>query len=158
MANVYEGALSAAGMRFGIVVARFNELVTRNLLAGAEDAIRRCGGDPASVDVAWGPGAFEIPIVADRMAESERYDVVICLGALIRGATSHYDHLASSVTGTLASIAIERGIPVINGVLTVENIEQALERAGAKAGNKGHDAAMSAIEMVSLLQRLPSEE
>lgn len=156
MANVYQGQLTAAGVRFGIVVARFNELVTKELLHGAEDAIHRHGGDGA-VDVAWVPGAFEIPVVAQHMAASGRYDTVICLGALIRGATSHYDHLASSVTGALQSISVQTGLPVINGVLTVESIEQALERAGTKAGNKGYDAAVTAMEMVSVIRQLGSK-
>lgn len=153
MTNLYLGQLTAAGVRFGIVVARFNELVTKELLHGAEDAVHRHGGD-GTVDVAWVPGAFEIPVVAQHMAQSGRYDAVICLGALIRGATSHYDHLASSVTGALQSISVQTGIPVINGVLTVESIEQALERAGTKAGNKGYDAAVTAMEMVSVLRQL----
>lgn len=156
MANVYQGQLTAAGVRFGIVVARFNELVTKELLHGAEDAILRHGGDE-TVDVAWVPGSFEIPVVAQHMATSGRYDAVICLGALIRGATSHYDHLASSVTGALQSISVHTGLPVINGVLTVESIEQALERAGTKAGNKGYDAAVTAMEMVSVIQQLGSK-
>jgi len=154
MANVYQGQLTAAGVRVGVVVARFNELVTQQLLRGAEEAVVRHGGDAAAVDVAWVPGSFEIPVVAKKMAASGRYDAVICLGALIRGATSHYDVLASSVTGALQSIAVESGVPVINGVLTTESIEQALERAGSKAGNKGYDAAVTAIEMVSVLRQL----
>lgn len=157
MANVYQGQLTAAGLRLGIVVARFNELVTLQLLRGAEDAVARHGGDTGSIDVAWVPGSFEIPVVAKQMAHSGRYDAVICLGALIRGATSHYDHLASSVTAALQSIAVEEGLPVVNGVLTVESIEQAVERAGTKAGNKGYDAAVTAIEMVSLLRQLGSK-
>lgn len=157
MANVYQGQLTAAGLRVGIVVGRFNELVTQQLLRGAEDALVRHGGDAAAVDVAWVPGSFEIPVVASQMARSGRYDAVICLGALIRGATSHYDHLASSVTGALQSISVDQGLPVVNGVLTVESIEQALERAGTKAGNKGYDAAVTAIEMVSVLRQLSAE-
>lgn len=157
MANVYQGQLTAAGLRFGIVVARFNELVTQQLLRGAEDAVARHGGDPAAVDVAWVPGAFEIPVVASQMAKSGKYDAVICLGALIRGATSHYDVLASSVTGALLGISVQEGLPVINGVLTVESIEQALERAGTKAGNKGYDAAVTAIDMVSVLRQVRAE-
>lgn len=157
MANVYQGQLTAAGLRFGIVVARFNELVTQQLLRGAEDAVVRHGGDAAAVDVAWVPGAFEIPVVAARMAKSGQYDAVICLGALIRGATSHYDVLASSVTSALLGISVQEGLPVINGVLTVESIEQALERAGTKAGNKGYDAAVTAIDMVSVLRQVGAE-
>lgn len=154
MATVIEGRLSAEGIRVGVVVARFNELITQQLLKGAEDALVRHGGDPSAVEVAWVPGAFEVPVVAKQMAASGRYDAVVCLGALIRGATPHFDHLASSVTGALQSIAVEHGLPVINGVLTTESIEQALERAGTKAGNKGYDAAVTAIEMVSVLRQL----
>lgn len=154
MAKEIQGHLTAAGLRIGVVVARFNELVTRQLLRGAEDAWIRHGGDPEAVDVAWVPGSFEIPLVAQQMARSGQYDAIVCLGALIRGATSHYDHLASSVTGALQGIAVQTGVPVINGVLTTESIEQALERAGAKAGNKGHDAAVTAMEMASVLRQL----
>lgn len=157
MANEYLGQLTAANVRFGIVVARFNELITQQLLRGAEDAILRHGGDTANVDVAWVPGSFEIPVVAQQMARSGQYDTVICLGALIRGATPHFDHLASSVTGALQSISVAQGLPVINGVLTTESIEQALERAGTKAGNKGYDAAVTAMEMVSVLRQLGSK-
>lgn len=156
MANQYQGQMTAAGMRVGIVVARFNELVTAQLLRGAEDALLRHGAEAAAIDVAWVPGSFEIPVVAQQMARSGRYDAVVCLGALIRGATPHFDHLASSVTGALQSIALQQGLPVINGVLTTESIEQALERAGTKAGNKGYDAAVTAIEMVSVLRQLGS--
>ena len=156
MANVYQGRLDAAGIRAGIVVARFNELVTSQLLKGAEDALVRHGGDPASIDVAWVPGSFEIPVVAQGMARSGRYEAIICLGALIRGATPHFDYLASSVTGALLNIGVQSGLPVINGVLTTETIEQALERAGTKAGNKGYDAAVTAIEMVSVLRQVNS--
>jgi 6,7-dimethyl-8-ribityllumazine synthase len=150
MANVYQGRLTAAGVRVGIVVARFNELVTGQLLHGAEDALVRHGADAAEIDVAWVPGSFEIPVVAQQMARSGRYDAVVCLGALIRGATPHFDYLASTVTGALQGLAVETGIPVVNGVLTTETVEQALERAGTKAGNKGYDAAVTAIEMVSV--------
>lgn len=156
MAKVYQGQLSAVGMRTGIVVARFNELITQQLLRGAEDALARHGGDANAIDVAWVPGSFEIPVVAQAMAQSGRYDAVICLGALIRGATPHFDHLASSVTSALQGIAVRTGLPVINGVLTTESIEQALERAGTKAGNKGYDAAVTALEMVSVLRQIES--
>ncbi len=141
-------------MKFGIVVARFNELITKQLLEGAQDALRRHGGDANAVDVAWVPGAFEIPVVAGAMAASGRYDAVLCLGCLIRGATSHYDVLASSVTSALQSLAVQHGLPVVNGVLTVESIEQAIERAGTKAGNKGYDAAVTGIEMASVLKQI----
>lgn len=157
MANVYQGQLTAAELRLGIVVARFNELITSQLLRGAEDALARHGADPAAIDVAWVPGSFEIPVVAQQMARSGRYNAIVCLGALIRGATPHFDYLASSVTGALQGIAVENGLPVINGVLTTETVEQALERAGTKAGNKGYDAAVAAIEMVSLLRQVAPE-
>jgi len=157
MATVIKARMSAAGMRVGIVVARFNELVTEQLLKGAEDALVRHGADAAAITVAWVPGSFEIPVVAQQMARSGQYDSVVCLGALIRGATSHFDHLASSVTSALQGIAVQTGVPVINGVLTTENLEQALERAGSKAGNKGTEAAITAIEMVSVLQQLSQE-
>ncbi len=154
MANVYRGRLNAEGVRVGIVVARFNELVTEQLLRGAEDALQRHGADLGSVDVAWVPGSFEIPVVAKEMAASGRYDAVICLGALIRGATPHFDYLAGSVTSALQGLAVEHGLPVINGVLTTETIEQAFERAGTKAGNKGYDAAVAAIDMASVLGQI----
>jgi 6,7-dimethyl-8-ribityllumazine synthase len=154
MANVYEGRLNAEGVRVGIVVARFNELITRQLLGGAEDALIRHGADGAAIDVAWVPGSFEIPVVAQRLAATGRYDALICLGALIRGATPHFDYLASSVTGALQNIAVRHGLPVINGVLTTETVEQALERAGTKAGNKGYEAAVTAIEMMSVLRQI----
>jgi 6,7-dimethyl-8-ribityllumazine synthase len=157
MANVYQGRLTADSVRVGIVVARFNELITQQLLRGAEDALVRHGGDAGAADVAWVPGSFEIPVVAQQMARSGRYDAVICLGALIRGATPHFDHLASSVTSALQGIAVQSGVPVVNGVLTTESIEQALERAGTKAGNKGYEAAVTAIEMVSVLRQLAAE-
>jgi 6,7-dimethyl-8-ribityllumazine synthase len=157
MTRVYQGQLSAAGMRFGIVVGRFNELVTQQLLRGAEDALLRHGADAEQIAVAWVPGSFEIPVVAQQMARSGQYDVVICLGALIRGATPHFDHLASSVTGALQTVAVQNGLPVINGVLTTETVEQALERAGTKAGNKGYEAAVTAIDLVSVLRQLAGE-
>lgn len=154
MATVIKARMSAAGMRVGIVTARFNELVTEQLLKGAEDALVRHGAEAAAITVAWVPGSFEIPVVAQQMARSGQYDAVVCLGALIRGATSHFDHLSSSVTSALQGIAVQTGVPVINGVLTTENLEQALERAGSKAGNKGTEAAITAIEMVSVLRQL----
>ena len=156
MPNLYQGLLNASGLRVGIVVARFNELVTQQLLRGAEDALLRHGADGGAIDIAWVPGSFEIPVVAQQMARSGRYDAVICLGALIRGATPHFDYLASSVTGALQTIAVQNGLPVINGVLTTETVEQALERAGTKAGNKGYEAAVTAIDLVSVLRQIPT--
>jgi 6,7-dimethyl-8-ribityllumazine synthase len=158
MANVFQGQLSAEGLRIGIVVSRFNELITRQLLQGAEDAFARHGGDAEAIDVAWVPGAFEIPVVARAMATSGRYHAVIGLGCLIRGATPHFDYIAGTVGPGLQAIAAETGVPCVFGVLTTESIEQALERAGTKAGNKGHDAAVTAIEMASLLAQLRQRE
>lgn len=154
MGKVFEGHLSAAGLRFGIVVSRFNEFITGKLLGGAEDAIRRHGGDLEQVDVAWVPGAFEIPLVARRMAESGRYDAVICLGAVIRGSTPHFDYVASESSKGIAQAMLTSGVPVSFGVLTTDSIEQAIERAGTKAGNKGWEAAAGAIEMANLMKGL----
>ncbi|MGI8859977.1 MAG: 6,7-dimethyl-8-ribityllumazine synthase [Rubrobacteraceae bacterium] len=155
--NVIEGNLSAAGRRFGVVAARFNEFVVRSLVDGALDAIKRHGGDPRTVDVAWVPGAFEIPLAARRMALSGRYDAVICLGAVIRGSTPHFDYVAGSAANGISSVALETNLPVIFGVLTTDTIEQAIERAGTKAGNKGFEAAATAIEMADLMARLEEQ-
>ena len=152
--NVIEGSLVASEARFAIVAGRFNEFITRPLLEGALDALRRHGADLDAVDVAWCPGAFEIPLVAKKMAGSGTYDAVICLGAVIRGATSHYDYVAGGVASGIAEAASSTGVPVLFGVLTVDTIEQAIERAGTKAGNKGAEAAVGAIEMVNLLRQL----
>jgi 6,7-dimethyl-8-ribityllumazine synthase len=152
----YEGRLNpTTGLRIGIVVSRFNELVTRQLLAGAVDCLRRHGVDDDAVSVAWVPGAFEIPLVARRLASSGSFDAVVCLGAVIRGATPHFDYVAGQAAAGVARAALDTGLPVIYGVLTTDTIEQAIERAGTKAGNKGWDAALSAIEMASLLRELP---
>ena len=153
-ANRIEGKLTATGRSFGVVAARFNEFVVRSLVDGALDAIQRHGGDPRSVDVAWVPGAFEIPLAARRMALSGRYDAVICLGAVIRGATAHFEYVAGSAASGASAVALETNLPVIFGVLTTENIEQAIERAGTKAGNHGFEAAMTAMEMADLMVRL----
>ena len=150
-----EGSLVAPeGARFAVVCGRFNDLITRRLLDGALGALARHGADADGVDVAWCPGAFEIPLVARTMAASGRYDAVICLGAVIRGATSHYDYVAGGVASGIQQAAMETGVPVLFGVLTVDTIEQAIERAGTKAGNKGAEAAAAAIEMVNLLRQL----
>lgn len=154
MAKVIEGNISAAGMRFGIVVSRFNEFITSKLLAGALDMLRRHGACDEAVTVAWTPGAFEIPIAAKKMAESKEYDAVICLGAVIRGATSHYDFVCAEVSKGIAQVGLATGVPVIFGVVTTENIEQAIERAGTKAGNKGADSAVAAMEMADLMRKL----
>ena len=152
--NLIEGDLSAAGRRFGIVASRFNDFIVRPLLDGALDAIKRHGGDLSSVDVVWVPGSFEIPLVAKKLALSGQFDAVICLGAVIRGATAHFDYVAGGVASGISSVALETNLPVVFGVITTDTIEQAIERAGTKAGNKGFEAAATAIEMASLMQRL----
>lgn len=152
--NVLEGKLVSSEMKIGIVVSRFNEFITSRLLSGAVDALSRHDVADDCIDVAWVPGAFEIPLVASKMAKSGKYDAVICLGAVIRGNTSHYDYVCNEVSKGIAQVSMQSGIPVMFGVVTTENIEQAIERAGTKAGNKGYDAAMGAIEMVNLLRTM----
>lgn len=152
MGTVFEGNLVGSGLKVGIVVARFNEFITGKLLSGAEDALRRHGVESGNVDVAWVPGAFEIPIVAKKMAASGKYDAVITLGTVIRGATPHFDFVCNEVAKGVSAINMQEGIPVIFGVLTTDTIEQAIERAGTKAGNKGWDAGSAAIEMANLLK------
>jgi 6,7-dimethyl-8-ribityllumazine synthase len=154
MSTVMEGLLNASGRRFAIVVGRFNELIGKKLLEGAMDCLLRHNGSQENISVAWVPGAFEIPLVAKKLAKSGSYDAVICLGAVIRGGTPHFDYVASEVSKGIASISLELEVPVIFGVLTTDTIEQAIERAGTKGGNKGWDAALSAIEMVDLLKKL----
>lgn len=154
MANIIEGHISGKGLKFGIVVARFNEFITSKLLGGALDTLHRHEAKDEDVDVAWVPGAFEIPMVAKKMAESGKYDAVICLGAVIRGSTSHYDYVCNEVSKGVAQVGLSTGVPTIFGVLTTENIEQAIERAGTKAGNKGADGAMAAMEMANLLKKV----
>ena len=149
-----EGNLVSKEIRVGIVVARFNEFITSKLLGGAMDGLLRHNVAEDDIHVAWVPGAFEIPLVASKMAKSGKYDAVICLGAVIRGATSHYDYVCNEVSKGVASISLENDIPVMFGVLTTDNIEQAMERAGSKAGNKGYDCALGAIEMVNLLREI----
>lgn len=153
----FEGKLIAQNIRVGIVAARFNEFITSRLLGGAMDALFRHDVSEDDVHVAWVPGAFEIPLVASKMAKSGKYDAVICLGAVIRGSTSHYDYVCNEVSKGIAAVSLESGIPVLFGVLTTENIEQAIERAGTKAGNKGYDCAVSAIEMVNLIREMDAE-
>ena len=153
--NLLEGKLVAReGARIAVVAARFNEFITSKLLSGCEDGLVRHGVDSGRIDVAWVPGAFEIPVVAQRLAESGRYDAVICLGAVIRGSTSHYDYVCAEVSKGVAQVSLKTGLPVLFGVLTTDNIEQAIERAGTKAGNKGYDCALSAIEMMNLLETI----
>jgi 6,7-dimethyl-8-ribityllumazine synthase len=154
MGRELEGQLVARDVRFAVVVSRFNELVTRQLLEGARNGLRRHGVAPEGIDVAWVPGSFEIPLVAQRMAASGRYAAVLCLGAVIRGETSHFEHVVAGVTTGVARIALDTGIPVIFGILTTDSLEQALDRAGMKAGNKGYEAAISAIEMANLMSQL----
>lgn len=152
--NTFEGKLVSKDIRVGIVAARFNEFITSKLLSGALDTLIRHDVKDENIDVAWVPGAFEIPLIASKMAKSKKYDAVICLGAVIRGSTTHYDYVCSEVSKGIASISLNSEIPVMFGVLTTENIEQAIERAGTKAGNKGSDCAMSAIEMVNLIREI----
>lgn len=154
--STFEGRLVGTGLRFAIVVSRWNELITNRLLEGARDGLRRHGVAEDAIDVAWVPGSFELPLICKQMAESGRYDAIIALGAVIRGATSHYDHVAGAATSGVAQVGLQTGVPCIFGVITTENIEQAIERAGTKAGNKGFDAATAAIEMATLLQSLKS--
>ncbi len=154
MAKIIEGQLVADGLRVGIVVARFNEFINNKLLGGALDGLKRHGVKDDDISIAWVPGAFEIPLVAQKMAFSKKYDAVICLGTVIRGSTSHYDYVCSEVSKGVAQVGMASGVPVMFGVLTTESIEQAIERAGTKAGNKGFDAAVSAIEMANLLRDL----
>ncbi|MGI6084759.1 MAG: 6,7-dimethyl-8-ribityllumazine synthase [Acetivibrionales bacterium] len=149
-----EGNLIAKDLRIGVVIGRFNEFIGSKLLSGAIDAFIRHGGNEADIEVAWVPGVFEIPLVAQKMAGVKKYDAVICLGAVIRGATPHFDYVAGEVSKGIAKVSLDAGIPVIFGVLTTDTIEQAIERAGTKAGNKGYDAAVSAIEMANLLKQV----
>ncbi len=154
--RTFEGKLVSKDIRIGIVAARFNEFITSKLVGGALDALKRHDVSEDSVDIAWVPGAFEIPLIASKMAKSGKYDAVICLGAVIRGSTSHYDYVCSEVSKGIAQVSLSSDIPVMFGVLTTENIEQAIERAGSKAGNKGFDCAVGAIEMVNLIHEIES--
>jgi len=149
-----EGKLVAEGLKFGIVVGRFNEFISSRLLSGAIDGLVRHGAEEADIEVSWVPGAFEIPLVAQKMAGSKKFDAVICLGAVIRGSTPHFDYVANEMSKGIAKVSLDTGLPVIFGVLTTDTIEQAIERAGTKAGNKGYDAAVTAIEMANLMKTL----
>lgn len=151
--KVLEGKLNAKGLRFGIVVGRFNEFISSKLLGGAIDALNRHEADEKAIEMVWAPGAYEIPLIAKKMAKTGKYDAIICLGAVIRGATPHFDYVASEVAKGIASAGLETEVPVVFGVLTTDNIEQAIERAGTKSGNKGFDAAMTAIEMGNLMKQ-----
>ena len=152
--KTFSGKLVAQESKIAIVVARFNEFITNKLLGGAVDGLTRHNIPEEQIHIAWVPGAFEIPLIASKMAKSGRYDAVICLGAVIRGATSHYDYVCNEVSKGIAAISLETGIPVMFGILTTENIEQAIERAGTKAGNKGYDCALGAIEMINLIHEI----
>lgn len=154
MSKVYQGDLSANKKRFGIIVSRFNELITKKLLEGAEDKLIRHGVKKDDIDVVWVPGSFEIPLVAQKLAKSKKYDALICLGAIIRGETPHFDYIASESAKGIAQVAFQSGLPIEFGIITAENVEQAMERAGIKRGNKGAQAAESAIEMVNLMEQL----
>ena len=154
MVKLYEGTLIGTGLKVGIVVSRFNEFITSKLLSGAIDTLERHGVNNDDIEIAWVPGSFEIPITADKMSSSGKYDAVICLGALIRGATPHFDYIAAEASKGIAQVGMKTGVPTIFGVITTENIEQAIERAGTKSGNKGSDAAISAIEMANLFKEM----
>jgi 6,7-dimethyl-8-ribityllumazine synthase len=154
MPKVIEGRLSATGLRFAIVVSRFNSFICERLLAGAQDALARTGADPEAVDVVKVPGSWEVPLVAGELARQHRYDAVICLSAVIRGETPHFDYVAAEAAKGIAHVAMETGVPVAFGVLTTNTLDQAIDRAGAKGGNKGYDAAMTAIEMANLMRSL----
>ena len=152
--NILEGNLTAQKIRVGIVASRFNEFITSKLVGGALDGLKRHDVKEEDIDVAWVPGAFEVPLIASKMAKSRKYDAVICVGAVIRGSTSHYDYVCNEVSKGIAQVSMASGIPVMFGVVTTENIEQAIERAGTKAGNKGYDCALGAIEMVNLIRTM----
>ncbi|MBE3583411.1 MAG: 6,7-dimethyl-8-ribityllumazine synthase [Limnochordaceae bacterium] len=155
MPNTYEGQLLGMGLRFGIVVSRFNEFLSAKLVDGALDALGRHGVRPDDIDIVWVPGAFEIPLLAKKLAESHRYDAVICLGTVIRGATPHFEYVAAEVSKGIAQVGLGSGVPVLFGIITSDTIEQAVERAGTKMGNKGWDAALAALEMANLIKTLP---
>lgn len=156
--KTFEGKLVSKDIKIGIVAARFNEFITSKLLGGAVDALVRHEVNEDNIEVAWVPGAFEIPLIASKMAKSKKYDAIICLGAVIRGSTTHYDYVCSEVSKGIAHVSLNSDIPVMFGVLTTENIEQAIERAGTKAGNKGFDSAVGAIEMVNLIRNIGSND
>jgi len=154
MATRFEGNLLGKGLKFGLVVSRFNEFFTKKLLEGAQDALLRHGVNEEDIEIAWTPGSFEIPLIAQKLAQSKRYDAIICLAAVIRGGTPHFEYIAAEVTKGIAKVGLESGLPVINGVITTDTLEQAIERSGTKAGNKGFEAATSAIEMANLVKTI----
>ena len=152
MGKLFEGVLLGKGLKFGVVVSRFNEFITKKLLEGAQDALLRHGVSEEDIEIAWVPGSFEIPLVVKKLAQTNKYDGIICLGAVIRGETPHYEYIAAEVTKGIAKIGLDTGLPITYGVITADSLEQAIERAGTKAGNKGFDAAVDAIEMANLLR------
>ena len=152
MSKLFEGMLLGEGLKIGVVVSRFNEFITGKLLEGAQDGLLRHGVSGDDIDIAWVPGSFEIPLAAQKLAQSKRYDAVVCLGAVVRGATPHFEYIAAEVTKGIAKISLETGLPISYGVITTDTLEQAIERAGTKIGNKGFDAAVNAIEMANLLK------
>jgi len=152
MGKRFEGMLLGKGLKFGLVLSRFNEFITKKLLEGAQDALLRHGVNEEDIETAWVPGSFEIPLVAKKLAETKRYDAVICLGTVIRGGTPHFEYIAAEVTKGIAKVGLETGLPVIYGIITADTLEQAIERAGTKEGNKGFDAAVSAIEMANIVK------
>lgn len=154
MSEVFEGLLIGKGLKFGVIISRFNEFITKKLLEGAQDALLRHDVSQEDIDIAWVPGAFEIPLVAKKLAESKKYNAIICLGAVVRGATPHFEYVAAEVSKGIAKVGLETGLPVIYGVITADTLEQAIERAGTKAGNRGFDAAVDAIEMANLLRKI----
>jgi len=154
MGKHFEGKLLGEGLKFGLVISRFNEFISKKLLEGAQDALLRHGVKEEDIDIAWTPGSFEIPLVAQKLAQTKKYDAVICLAAVIRGGTPHFQYIAAEVTKGIAKVGLEAGLPVIYGVITADTLEQAVERAGTKAGNKGFDAAVSAIEMANLVKSI----
>jgi len=154
MSKLFEGALLGKGLKFGLVASRFNEFFTRKLVEGAQDALLRHGVNEEDIEIAWVPGTFEIPLIASKLALTKRYDAVICLGAVIRGGTPHFEYIASEVTKGIAKVGMETGVPVIYGIITADTLEQAIERSGTKAGNRGFQAAESAIEMANLVKNI----
>jgi 6,7-dimethyl-8-ribityllumazine synthase len=154
MSKQYEGMLLGKGLKFGVVISRFNEFFSKKLLEGAQDALFRHGVSDEDIEIAWTPGSFEMPLIAQKLAQTKKYDAVICLGAVIRGGTPHFDYIAAEVTKGIAKVNMDTGVPVIYGVITTDTLEQAIERSGTKAGNKGFDAAVSAIEMANLVKSI----
>lgn len=154
MSKHFEGMLIGKGLRFGLIVSRFNEFFSKKLLEGAQDALHRHGVNEEDIEVVWVPGAFEIPLIALKLAQAKKYDAVICLGAVIRGGTPHFDYISAEVTKGIAKVGLDTGLPVIYGVITTDTLEQAIERSGTKAGNKGFEAAVNAIEMANLVKAI----